>query len=261
MYGGLIRITATADIGDEHEAMLPHLLKKTAKKLLTVPFTPVLPNRKIQLSLTLDKSNVVIPQIEANIAKDLFLNKLPYFELFSSAKPLSKNETEYVTLNNQITISSEGKTIYTASLNSSLNHLTQILLANPVHSNCIIESECIKSFDNVEYNLHRDNCEFVVVAENSPQPNILITTKNSEVKQFVTVFIMKEKYELFLIKGKNILTLLINGVEQDIRRNADDLFENRHIHMTKNENGVNQMKILHFGIDILLDGSKLEVKL
>ena len=128
---------------------------------------------------------------------------------------------------------------------------------NPVQSTCIIASERIKSFDNVEYDFHRDNCEFVVVAENSPQPNILITTKYSEVKQFVTVFIMKEKYELVLSKGKHIITLLINGEEQDIRRNAYDLFENRQIHMTKNENGVHQMKIWHFGIDILLDGSKL----
>lgn len=259
MYGGLIRITATADMGDDLQAMIPHMLKKTAKKLITVPFTPVLPSRKMQLFLTLDKSNVTIPQIEANISKGLLLNNFPYFELFNNAKPLSKNKAEYATGNNQITISSVGKTLYTASLNSSLNHLTQMISGNPLHSTCIIESERIKSFDNFEYNFRRGNCEFVVVAENSAQPSILVTTKNSELKQFVTVFIRKEKYELVLIKAKNTIALLINGAKEDIRRNENDLFENRHIHITKDEKGVHQVKMLPFRVDILLDGSKLEV--
>merc|ERR1711887_269719 len=101
-------------------------------------------------------------------------------------------------------------------------------------STCTIESGKVMTFDKMNYTYPLNDCEHVVFTELSTEPRILISTKRTPQKQHIK----------------------INGQE----RSMETTLENLNTIVTKYLDGVYSIYSRKYGVEIIADGERLEVK-
>merc|ERR1712055_1220106 len=127
-------------------------------------------------------------------------------------------------------------------------------------STCTIESGKVLTFDKMNYTYPLNDCEHIVFTELSTEPRILISTKRTPQKQHI-MMVDGHKYEVEINKesrySRNSRALIkINGQE----RSMATTLENLNTIVTKYLDGVYSIYSRKYGVEIIADGERLEVK-
>merc|ERR1712168_274412 len=128
-------------------------------------------------------------------------------------------------------------------------------------STCTIESGKVLTFDKMNYTYPLNDCEHIVFTELSTEPRILISTKRTPQKQHIKMIVDGHKYEVEINKesrySRNSRALIkINGQE----RSMETTLENLNTIVTKYLDGVYSIYSRKYGVEIIADGERLEVK-
>merc|ERR1712243_197457 len=128
-------------------------------------------------------------------------------------------------------------------------------------STCTIESGKIMTFDKMNYTYPLNDCEHVVFTELSTEPRILISTKRTPQKQHIKMVVDGHKYEVAVNKESRYSRnsrALIKIDEQE--RELETTLENLKTIVTKYSDGVYSIYSRKYGVEIIADGERLEVK-
>jgi len=128
-------------------------------------------------------------------------------------------------------------------------------------STCTIESGKVMTFDKMNYAYHLNDCEHVVFTELSTEPRILISTKKTPQKQNIKMIVDGHKYEVVVNKesrySRNSRALIkIDEHEREL----ETTLENLNTIIKKYVDGVYSIYSRKYGVEVIADGERLEVK-
>merc|ERR1712105_473856 len=125
----------------------------------------------------------------------------------------------------------------------------------------VIESGKVETFDGMNYTYPLNDCEHVVFAELTTKPRIMVLTKRTPQKQHVTLVVDGRKYEVEINKesrysrsGKAILKI------EEQEKVLDTVLEHLNTLVTKYKDGVYTIYSRKYGVEVIADGERLEVK-
>merc|ERR1719481_1174811 len=128
-------------------------------------------------------------------------------------------------------------------------------------SSCVIEAGKVETFDRMNYTYPLNDCEHVVFSELTTKPRVVVLTKKTPQKQHVKMVIDGHKYEVeinkesrYLRGGKAIIK--INEEEKEF----ETILEHLSTLITKYKDGVYTIYSSKYGVEIIADGERLEVK-
>jgi len=128
-------------------------------------------------------------------------------------------------------------------------------------STCTIESGKIMTFDKMNYTYPLNDCEHVVFTELSTEPRILISTKRTPQKQHIIMVVDGHKYEVEINKESRYsrssrALIKIDGQERVLKTTLESF----NTIVTKYLDGVTSIYSRKYGVEIIADGKRLEVK-
>merc|ERR1711915_764509 len=158
----------------------------------------------------------------------------------------------------------------------------QQLTAYSAPSSCALESGKVETFDKYEYEYTLNDCEHVVFAEASPSPRVVITTKKTPQDQIVKMVVDGHKYELEIkkqsrysrntqavikVNGETKTTKSITEQEQEQRQEQGqyhalrkNFYADRDTYVTNFKDGVYSIVSRRYGVEVIADGERMEVK-
>ena len=163
-----------------------------------------------------------------------------------------------------------------------VTRVLQKLTAYSAPSSCAVESGKIETFDRLEYEYTLNDCEHVVFAEASSSPRVVVTTKKSPQEQIVKMVVDGHKYELEIKKQSrysrnNQAIVKVNGEtkaaksvdeqEQEQRQEQGqyhaqrkNFYADRDTYVTNFRDGVYSIVSRKYGVEVVADGERMEVK-
>merc|ERR1712228_1060344 len=128
-------------------------------------------------------------------------------------------------------------------------------------SRCIIESGKVETFDRMNYTYPLNDCEHVVFAERTTKPRVVVLTKKTPQKQHIKLVVDGRKYEAVINKetrfsrgGKAIIK-----IDEEVKE-LNTVMEHLDTIVTKYLDGVYAIYSRKYGVEIVADGERLEVK-
>jgi len=140
----------------------------------------------------------------------------------------------------------------------------------------------VETFDKYEYEYTLNDCEHVVFAEASPSPRVVVTTKKSPQEQIVKMVVDGHKYELEIkkqsrysrntqavikVNGETKTTKSITEQEQEQRQEQGqyhalrkNFYADRDTYVTNFKDGVYSIVSRRYGVEVIADGERMEVK-
>merc|ERR1711915_362057 len=145
------------------------------------------------------------------------------------------------------------KTLITSVLQKVTNYTTP--------SSCVIESGKVETFDGMNYTYPLNDCEHVFFAELTTRPRVMVLTRRTPQKQHVKLIVDGRKYEVEINKesrysrsGKAILKI------NEQLKELDTVLEHLNTLVTKYKDGVYTIYSRKYGVEVIADGERLEVK-
>merc|ERR1711915_826665 len=131
-------------------------------------------------------------------------------------------------------------------------------------SSCTVEAGKVQTFDKFEYNYHLNDCEQVVFSERSTRPRVLVTTKKDQVKQHIKMVVDGHKMEIEVNKESrysrdSAAVFKVNGQVQQWSSLERKMYEEE-IFVTRYMDGVYSLYSPKYGVEVIADGERLEVK-
>merc|ERR1712234_77675 len=128
-------------------------------------------------------------------------------------------------------------------------------------SRCIIESGKVETFDRMNYTYPLNDCEHVVFAERTIKPRVVVLTKKTPQKQHIKLVVDGRKYEVVINKetrfsrgGKAIIK-----IDEEVKE-FNTVMEHLDTIVTKYLDGVYTIYSRKYGVEIVADGERLEVR-
>merc|ERR1712198_47432 len=128
-------------------------------------------------------------------------------------------------------------------------------------SRCIIESGKVETFDRMNYTYPLNDCEHVVFAERTTKPRVVVLTKKTPQKQHIKLVVDGRKYEVVINKetrfsrgGKAIIK-----IDEEVKE-FNTVMEHLDTIVTKYLDGVYTIYSRKYGVEIVADGERLEVR-
>merc|ERR1711887_348078 len=128
-------------------------------------------------------------------------------------------------------------------------------------SRCIIESGKVETFDRMNYTYPLNECEHGVFAERTTKPRVVVLTKKTPQKQHIKLVVDGRKYEVVINKetrfsrgGKAIIK-----IDEEVKE-FNTVMEHLDTIVTKYLDGVYTIYSRKYGVEIVADGERLEVR-
>jgi len=158
-----------------------------------------------------------------------------------------------------------GQTLFPISSQESLpTKVLQRLTSYNLPSTCSVESGKVQTFDKFEYTYPLNDCEHVVFSERSTRPRVLVTTRRDQVKQHIKMVVDGHKMEVEINKESRYsrdssAVFKVNGQVQQWSSLEGKMYEEE-IFVTRYMDGVYSLYSPKYGVEVIADGERMEVK-
>jgi len=147
-------------------------------------------------------------------------------------------------------------------------------------SSCTIEGGKVETFDRFEYGYALNDCEHIVFTEATPRPRITVSAKETPQQQTVTMVVDGHKYELDIKKESrysrdNKAVIKVNGEVKEFKtieekehlkskhifvEHSYNVYDDLDTYVTSYEDGVYKISSKKYGVSVLADGKRMELK-
>merc|ERR1712042_172969 len=210
--------------------LLPYLTQKTVEKRISGQHI------EYEIESRVNGTGKLLCGLVAGNGKEVEIHDIRLGNLFTKVLPIS---TKYP--------------LTTSILQKLTNYTTP--------SRCIIESGKVETFDRMNYTYPLNDCEHVVFAERTTKPRVVVLTKKTPQKQHIKLVVDGRKYEVVINKE----TRFSRGGEAIIKideevKEFNTVMEHLDTIVTKYLDGVYTIYSRKYGVEIIADGERLEVR-
>merc|ERR1712042_157632 len=210
--------------------LLPYLTQKTVEKRISGQHI------EYEIESRVNGTGKLLCGLVAGNGKEVEIHDIRLANLFTKVLPIS---TKYP--------------LTTSILQKLTNYTTP--------SRCIIESGKVETFDRMNYTYPLNDCEHVVFAERTTKPRVVVLTKKTPQKQHIKLVVDGRKYEVVINKetrfsrgGKAIIK-----IDEEVKE-FNTVMEHLDTIVTKYLDGVYTIYSRKYGVEIIADGERLEVR-
>merc|ERR1712001_356592 len=210
--------------------LLPYMTQKTVEKRISGQHI------EYEIESRVNGTGKLLCGLVAGNGKEVEIHDIRLGNLFTKVLPIS---TKYP--------------LTTSILQKLTNYTTP--------SRCIIESGIVETFDRMNYTYPLNDCEHVVFAERTTKPRVVVLTKKTPQKQHIKLVVDGRKYEVVINKetrfsrgGKAIIK-----IDEEVKE-FNTVMEHLDTIVTKYLDGVYTIYSRKYGVEIVADGERLEVR-